>query len=78
MVNTELLKALLGASYKDGMTSEEIVKALEDLEEDPIKKAQEEAKNLKTRLSEANSEAANFKKQLRAKLSMDSSTLCCP
>lgn len=68
MANTELLKALLGASYKDGMTPDEIVNALDDLEEDPIKKAQEEAKNLKTRLSEANSEAANFKKQLRAKL----------
>ena len=68
MANTELLKALLGSSYKEGMTSDEIVKALEDLEEDPIKKAQEENKNLKTRLSEANSEAANFKKQLRAKL----------
>lgn len=71
MANTELLKALLGSSYKDDMTNDDIVKALGEIEGNPIKEAQDQAKTLKTRLSEANSEAANFKKQLREKMTAD-------
>lgn len=67
MANSEVLKNLLGASYKEGMTPDEVVKAINELETNPFSKMEEENKNLKTRLSEVNSESANYKKQLRAK-----------
>lgn len=61
------LSDLLGSAYKEGMTEEEISSALEtagrgsDAETDRLKKA----------LSKANSEAADYKKQLRSKQSAD-------
>ena len=71
MANNELLRTLLGDKYNDGMTNDDIVKALSEIEGNPLKDAQDQAKTLKTRLSEANSEAANFKKQLREKMTAD-------
>lgn len=63
------LKALLGDAYKEGMTFEEIEAALKDVQppEDPAGAA--EITRLKTALSKANGEAAEYKKQLRGKQS---------
>lgn len=63
------IKDLLKDSYKDGMTLEEIEQALADIEL-PSDSASEVEK-LKAALSKSNSEAADFKKQLRAKMSED-------
>ena len=59
------LKALLGDAYKEGMTFEEIEEALKEVQppEDPAGAA--EISRLKTALSKANGEAADYKKQLR-------------
>ena len=56
------LKALLGDKYKDGMTIEELMNL--DIETD-----NSAYDNLKKRLDEVASEAANYKKQLRANMS---------
>lgn len=63
------LKALLGDAYKEGMTFEEIEAALKEVQppEDPAGAA--EISRLKTALSKANGEAAEYKKQLRGKQS---------
>lgn len=63
------LKALLGEAYKEGMTFEEIEAALKEVQppEDPAGAA--EISRLKTALSKANGEAAEYKKQLRGKQS---------
>lgn len=61
------LKNLLGDSYKEGMTEEEISTALESVGIATSK----ETDRLKGALSKANSEAAEFKKQLRSKQSAD-------
>ena len=56
------LKSLLGDKYKEGMTIEEIM----ELEVETDNSAYD---NLKKRLDEVASEAANYKKQLRANMS---------
>ena len=61
------LSELLGTSYKEGMTEEDISNALEKLN----KNSTSEADKLKIQLSRANSEAAEYKKQLRAKQTDD-------
>ena len=73
MANT-YLQGLLGEAYKEGMTEDEIAAAIEAA---GLKKAAEsaphatlesdEVKRLKDLLSKANSEAADYKKQLRTK-----------
>ena len=59
------LKSLLGDKYKEGMTIEEIMA----LEIDEPKTDSTAYDNLKKRLDEVASEAANYKKQLRANMS---------
>ena len=59
------LKALLGDKYKEGMTIEELM-ALEVEEPKPDTTAYD---NLKKRFDEVASEAAGYKKQLRASMS---------
>lgn len=61
------LSDLLGSAYKEGMTEEEISTALEAVGNGNTA----EVNRLKTALSKANSEAAEFKKQLRSKQSDD-------
>ena len=56
------LKSLLGDKYKEGMTVEEVM-ALE------VETDNSSYDNLKKRLDEVASEAANYKKQLRANMS---------
>ena len=70
------LQELLGESFKEGMTLEEVSVALESMqkqqqEEKPVAKDNTELMKLKEQLSKANSEAANYKKQLQAKMSDD-------
>ena len=57
------LSDLLGASYKEGMSEEEISAALEKAN----KQSTSENDKLKAMLTKANSEAAEYKKQLRGK-----------
>ena len=60
------IKDLLGESYKDGMTSDEIIEALKNVE---IPKDQSaEIQKLKDRISEVNSEAADWKNKYKATL----------
>jgi hypothetical protein len=59
------LKSLLGDKYKEGMTVEDIM----SLELDAPKADTTAYDNLKKRLDEVASEAANYKKQLRASMS---------
>ena len=64
------LSDLLGTAYKEGMTEEEISTALETAgigkqQESPAPPA-DEIEKLRRRLSEVNSEAAGYKKQLRS------------
>ena len=61
------LSDLLGSAYKEGMTEDEISKALETvkLTDDA------EMNRLKTALSKSNSEAADYKKKLREKQTDD-------
>ena len=61
------LSDLLGTAYKEGMTEEEISTALEAVRDNN----ETEVTRLKTALSKANSEAAEYKKQLRAKQTDD-------
>ena len=63
------IKDLLKDAYKEGMTAEEITKALEGIELPTDNSA--EIDRLKTALSKSNSEAAEFKKQLREKMSAE-------
>lgn len=69
------IKDLLKDAYKEGMTIEEINKALETIElptpESPAPNKDGELERLKAALSKSNSEAAEYKKQLRAKMTDD-------
>lgn len=59
-------KALLGDAYKEGMTADEIISALEKVA-DP----NAEIEKLRNAVTKANSEAAEYKKQLKAKRTDD-------
>lgn len=61
------LSDLLGSAYKEGMTEEEISTALESAG----KGNEAEMNRLKAALSKANTEAAEYKKQLRGKQTED-------
>lgn len=63
------IKDLLGDAYKEGMTMEEITAALKDISLPEDKTA--EVERLNAALSKSNSEAAEYKRQLRAKLTED-------
>ena len=63
------LSDLLGDAYKEGMTEEEISTALQAAGAGQNNDA--EINRLKAQLSKANSEAADYKKQLRGKQSED-------
>ena len=63
------IKDLLKDAYKEGMSLEEIEKALESIEMPSDGSA--EIERLTTALSKSNSEAASYKKQLREKMSAD-------
>ncbi|MBQ2615226.1 MAG: hypothetical protein IJF90_00015, partial [Synergistaceae bacterium] len=60
------LSNLLGTAYKEGMTEDELSAALEGLN---LTAGGDDAEvlRLKAALSKANSEAADYKKQLRSK-----------
>ena len=62
------LKDLLGDAYKEGMSEDEISKALETAK---VGAGDKELDRMKTALSKANSEAADYKKQLRSKQTED-------
>lgn len=61
------LSDLLGKAYKEGMTEDEISTALQAVGQG----SEAEVNRLRAALSKANSEAADFKKQLRAKQTED-------
>lgn len=61
------LSDLLGKAYKEGMTEDEISAALETVGQGN----EAEVNRLKAALSKANSEAADYKKQLRTKQTDD-------
>lgn len=63
------IKDLLKDAYKEGMSLEDIEKALEDIDLPTDNSA--EIDRLKTALSKSNSEAADYKKQLREKMSAE-------
>ena len=63
------LKELLGESYKDGMTVEEITEALAKVEMPKPKDNSDEINKLKKIISDANSEAKKYKDELKAKMS---------
>ncbi len=63
------IKDLLKDAYKEGMTVDEIEKALEAIELPTDNSA--EVERLTKALSKSNSEAADYKKQLREKMSAD-------
>ena len=63
------IKDLLKDAYKEGMTLEEINTALADIEMPTDNSA--EIDRLKAALSKSNSEAADYKKQLREKMSAE-------
>ena len=63
------LSDLLGEAYKEGMTEEEISTALQTAGAGQSNTA--EIDKLKAQLSKANSEAADYKKQLRGKQTAD-------
>lgn len=63
------IKDLLGNAYKEGMTVEEIETALKDIDLPTDNSA--EIDRLKTALSKSNTEAADYKKQLREKMSAE-------
>ena len=63
------IKDLLKDAYKEGMSVADIEKALESIEMPTDNSA--EIDRLKTALSKSNSEAADFKKQLREKMSAE-------
>lgn len=60
-----ILQDVLGDSYKEGMTLDEVSTALESIHA----KREAETTKLKNQLQKANSEAAGYKKQLREKMS---------
>lgn len=60
----DFLKNLLGDSYKEGMTLDEVSTALEGIHAN----RDAETTRLKNQLQRANSEAAGYKKQLREKM----------
>lgn len=63
------IKDLLKDAYKEGMTLEEIESALESIEMPTDSSV--ELEKLKTALSKSNSEAADYKRQLKEKMSAD-------
>ena len=63
------IKDLLKDAYKEGMSVEDIEKALEGIELPSDGSA--EIERLKTALSKSNSEAADYKKQLREKMTAE-------
>ena len=63
------IKDLLKDAYKEGMTLEDIENALKDIDLPTDNSA--EIERLKTALSKSNSEAADYKKQLREKMSAE-------
>ena len=63
------IKDLLKDAYKEGMSVEEIEAALKDIDLPTDNSA--EIDRLKTALSKSNSEAADYKKQLREKMSAE-------
>lgn len=63
------IKDLIGDSYKEGMTIEEINAALAGIEMPTDNSA--EIDRLKNALSKSNSEAADYRKQLREKMSAE-------
>lgn len=63
------LKDLLGDSYKEGMTPEEIEAALDKLEAPKDEKAQKEIERLTAALTKSNAEAAENKRKLRERQS---------
>ena len=63
------IKDLIGDAYKEGMSVEDINKALEGIEMPTDNSA--EIDKLKAALSKSNSEAADYKKQLREKMSAE-------
>lgn len=63
------IKDLLKDAYKEGMTLEEINEALESIDLPTDNSA--EVERLKTALSKSNSEAADYKRQLKDKMSAD-------
>lgn len=65
------LKELLGESYKDGMTVEEITEALAGVEMPKADDKSAEIAKLKESVTKANAEASKYKKELSAKLSDD-------
>lgn len=58
------IKELLGDAYKEGMTLEEVTEALKGVQMPKDQSA--EIENLKKRISEVNSEAADWKNKFRA------------
>ena len=65
------LSDLLGSAYKEGMTEDELSAALETVGQGN----DAELTRLKAALSKANSEAADYKKQLRGKQSEDEAAI---
>ena len=63
------IKDLLKDAYKEGMTLEEIEEALEGI--DMPTDNSSEIERLKTALSKSNSEAADYKRQLKEKMTAD-------
>ena len=63
------LKDLLSEAYTEGMTVEDIENALAEIEL-PVDKSSE-VERLKTALSKSNSEAADYKRQLKDKMSAE-------
>ena len=63
------IKDLIGDAYKEGMSVEDIEKALAGIEMPTDNSA--EIDRLKNALSKSNSEAADYKKQLRDKMSAE-------
>lgn len=59
------LKELLGDSYKDGMTFEEVESALEAVQLPPDETSKKEIEKLTAALSKSNAEAAENKRKLR-------------
>lgn len=64
------IKTILGDQYKEGMTSDEIVAALEGVD---LASNEGEVARLKRALDKSNSEAASFKKQLRERMTEEES-----
>lgn len=69
----EFLKGLIGDSYRDDMTIEDIANELEknDVKKNVISDNSDDVSKLKAALSKANGEAANYKRQLREKQTAD-------